>query len=114
MKGLSELLIIVVTVIVILIAALVLVTIFGKGTGGIQDTTFKVRATAQCEFRCAALCPKVNAQPGPPPGTLWAQEDVKEGELRVLCSTIVNCDCAQRAREAGATPTPTPPAPGTP
>jgi len=109
MKGLSELLIIVVTVIVILIAALVLVTIFGKGTGGIQDTAFKVRATAQCEFRCAALCPKVNPTAGPP--QLWASEEVREGELRALCSTIVNCDCKQRAIDAGGVFTPTPPAP---
>jgi len=97
MKGLSELLIIVVSVITILIAAFVLVTIFGKGTGGVADTADTVRATAQCGFRCTALCSLESAKTGQTPAG-WTSEQVKIGDNFVLCSIYVpDCKCAPEA-----------------
>jgi len=93
MKGLSELLIIVVTVIVILIAAFVMVTIFGKGTAGIVETSDSVRATAHCEFRCQALCLNSGLKSGQsPPG--YNNEEVTIGDQKVKCSVYaVTCKC---------------------
>ncbi len=103
MKGLSELLIIVVTVIVILIAAFVLVTVFGKGTGGVVDTAFTVRATAQCQFRCSFLCGSKTsgAASGSPTG--YDSELVVEGDKQFRCSEFVKCDCLKE--NAGPTTT---------
>ena len=93
MKGLSELLIIVVTVIVILIAAFVMVTIFGKGTGGIVETSDAVRATAHCEFRCGALCLNGKLKDGQTP-TGYSSETVTLGDQQVLCTKYAaECKC---------------------
>lgn len=93
MKGLSELLIIVVTVITILIAAFVLVTIFGKGAGGVAGTADDVRATAYCGFRCTALCSLEGKKTAGEP-TGWTAETVKVGDSSPSCSRYVpKCDC---------------------
>ncbi len=93
MKGLSELLIIVVTVIVILIAAFVMITIFGKGTGGIVETSDAVRATAHCEFRCAALCLNEKLKDGVTPPK-YSSEQVTIGDQEVLCTKYAaTCKC---------------------
>lgn len=96
MKGLSELLIIVVSVIAVLIAAFVLVSIFGKGTGGIANTADDIRATTYCTFRCAVVCGAEKLTSGQVLGLdKWgARETVKVGDEDKPCSKYVsNCIC---------------------
>lgn len=104
MKGLSELLIIVVSVITILIAAFVLVTIFGKGTGGAVNTADVVRATAQCGFRCEALCSLQGTKTNAPP-IGWTEEKVKIGDVEEPCFKYVpSCSCKTGADTSGVLP----------
>ncbi len=89
MKGLSELLIIIVTLIVILIAALVVVGIFSKGVKESFDTATTIRATADCQFKCAALCQQ--NQEG-----RYGSATVRIGDADVPCGNFVACTCAKK------------------